>query len=165
MGEVSARSATPTQTYLDTLLLYYEEEVEGAAYFQALAERAKKADHRDKLYLLARVEHRAAGVTLPLIQKYALTPRSNAVLFQSGQEMARKATKSWDALLADMARTFPGYVNDFLRLEAMAPREDLPRLKLLTAHETAAIEFLDLELSGAPDSVAPMHTYLEKGVT
>ena len=55
----------------------------------------------------------------------------------------------------------------------MTPREDLPRLKLLTAHETAAIEFIDLEMSGARDSVAPMNrdsvapmnAYLEKDIT
>lgn len=155
----------PTQKYLDTLLLYYEEEVEGEAYFQALAKVAKKPDRRDKLNLLANVEHHAASVTLPLIRKYGLTPRSDAILFQSGQDQARKAEKLWDDLLAEMVRTFPAYIDDFLHLEAMAPHEDLPRLKLLTAHETAAIEFLDLEVSGARESVAPLNAYLEKGIT
>ena len=70
----------------------------------------------------------------------------------------------WADLLAEMARTFPAYVEDFLRLEAMAPPGDLPRLRLLTAHETAAIDFLDLEKSGDKDSVAPMNAYLEKGI-
>lgn len=155
----------PSQKYLDTLLLYYEEEVEGEAYFQTLAEMAKIPDHRDKLDLLAKVEHHAAAVTLPLIRKYALVPRSDAILFQSGRDQARKLEKPWSDLLADMVRTFPGYVDDFLRLEAMAPREDLPRLKLLTAHETAAIEFLDLEVLGAQNSVEPLLAYLEKDIT
>ncbi len=157
--------AGPTQKYLDTLLLYYEEEVEGEAYFQMLADLAEKPDHRDKLHLLAKVEHHAASVTLPLIRKYVLTPRSDAILFQSGRDQARRTKKPWDDLLADMARTFPGYIDDFLRLEAMAPHEDLPRLKLLTAHEAAAIEFLDLEISGVRDSVAPLIAYLEKDIT
>ena len=161
---LSATSAVPTQVYLDTLLLYYEEEVEGEAFFQVLAEKAEKRDHRDKLYLLAKVEHHAAKVTLPLIHKYALTPRNDAVLFQSGQDQARAAVKPWRDLLADMAQSFPGYVDDFLRLEAMAPPEDLPRLKLLTAHEVAAVEFLELELSGRQDSVAAMNDYLKKGI-
>ena len=154
----------PTQKYLDTLLLYYEEEVEGEAYFQALAKVAENPDHRDKLNLLTKVEHHAASVTLPLIRKYALTPRSDVTLFRSGQEQAHKAEMPWDDLLAEMVRTFPAYIDDFLRLEAMAPHEDLPRLKLLTAHEVAAIEFLDLEVSGARDSVAPLNAYLEKGI-
>ncbi len=157
--------AKPTQKYLDTLLFYYEEEVEGQAYFQALAEMAEKPDHRDKLHLLAKVEHHAANVTLPLIHKYTLTPRSDANLFQSGQDQARKVEKPWDDLLAEMVRTFPAYIDDFLHLEVIAPQEDRPRLKLLTAHETAAIEFLDLEISGARDSVAPLIAYLEKDIT
>lgn len=157
--------AAPTQKYLDTLLLYYEEEIEGEAYFQALAETAEKPDHRDKLHLLAKVEHQAASVILPLIQKYALGPRSDATLSQSGRDQAHIMKNPWDDLLAEMAQTFPGYADDFLRLETMSPREDLPRLKLLTAHETAAIAFLDLELSGARDSVAPLKSYLEKDIT
>lgn len=155
----------PTLKYLDTLLLYYEEEVEGEAFFQTLADVADTPDHRDKLHLLAKVEHRAAAVTLPLILKYGLTPRSEATLFQSGREQARKTEKPWNDLLAEMVRTFPGYIDDFLRLEAMAPHEDLPRLKLLTEHETAAVEFLDLEVQGAQDSVAPLKAYLEKDIT
>ena len=85
-------------------------------------------------------------------------------MFQSGQDQARTAGMPWRDLLADMAQTFPGYIDDFLRLEAMAPCEDLPRLKLLTAHENAAIEFLDLEISGARDSVTPLKAYLEKDI-
>ena len=77
MAEVPASTPAPTQAYLETLLLYYEEEVEG---------------------------------------------------------------------------------------EALAPPKDLPRLKLLTAHEVAAVAFLDLELWGKPDSVGPMNAYPEKGI-
>lgn len=161
----SVSSAAPTQAYLDTLLLYYEEEVEGETYFKALADFAAQPDHSDKLNLLAKVENHAANITLPLIRKHNLTPKDDARLFQSGQEMARRDNKTWADLLAEMARLFPGYVDDFLRLEAMAPPEDLPRLKLLTAHEVAAIEFLDLELSGAQGSVAPLNAYLEKDIT
>ncbi len=159
-----ASAPAPTQAYLETLLLYYEEEVEGEAYFATLADLAQRSDHRDKLNLLARVENHAAGITFPLIQKYALRPRSNATLSRSGQDQASAVLKPWGDLVADMARTFPGYVDDFLRLEAMAPPQDLPRLKLLTEHEVAAIEFLDLELSGTRDSVAPLHAYLEKDI-
>jgi dimethylamine/trimethylamine dehydrogenase len=125
---------------------------------------AEQPDHRDKLNLLARVERHSANVTLPLIRIYTLSPKDDALLFQSGQDQVRRDDKPWADLLAEMARTFPAYVEDFLRLEAMAPPGDLPRLRLLTAHETAAIDFLDLEKSGDKDSVAPMNAYLEKGI-
>ncbi|MBL4871843.1 MAG: hypothetical protein JKY41_00215 [Rhodobacteraceae bacterium] len=154
----------PTQAYLDTLLLYYEEEIEGEAYFQALADVAKKPDHRNKLHLLAKVERHAASATLPLVLKYRLRPRSDAELLSSGQVQARMTNEPWESLLADMALTYPGYIEDFLRLETMAPPEDLPRLRLLTAHETVAIAFLDLEISGAPDSAAPLEAYLKEDI-
>ena len=61
-------------------------------------------------------------------------------------------------------RVFPGYIEDFQRLEAMAPPEDLPRLKLLTEHEVAAVEFLNLEISGEKNSVEPMMNYLRMDI-
>lgn len=153
-----------TQVYLDILLLYYEEEIEGEAFFNGLAESAEHLSHREKLRLMAEVESHAANVTLPLIRKHGLPPRIDVELFSSGREMARKAAKPWDELLAEFARVFPGYVDDFLRLEAIAPPEDLPRLQLLTAHEVAAVAFLDLEISGEKNNVDPMEDYLRMDI-
>jgi dimethylamine/trimethylamine dehydrogenase len=113
---------------------------------------------------MAAVENQAANVTLPLIRKHGLTPRGDADLLRSGREMARKAAKPWGELLAEFARDFPGYVKDFQRLETMAPPEDLPRLKLLTEHEIAAVAFLNLEISGEKNSVAPMVNYLSMDI-
>lgn len=157
-------TTAPTQAYLDMLLLYYEEEIEGEAFFNDLAEFAEHPSHREKLRLMAEMESHAANVTLPLIRKHGLTPRTDAELFSSGREIARKAAKPWGELLAEFARVFPGYVDDFLGLEAMAPPEDLPRLKLLTEHEVAAVAFLDLEMSGEKNSVEPMEDYLRMDI-
>ncbi len=165
MRAIPAKSTAPAQAYLDTLLQYYEEEVEGEAYFEALAVLAGDSDHRAKLSILAKVERHAANATRPLIRKYKLSPKDDARLTQSGQDQAGRDGKPWADLLVEMARIYPAYVADFLRLEAMAPPEDLPRLKLLTAHEVAAIKFLDLELSGAQQSVAPLNAYLEAIIT
>ena len=154
----------PTQAYLDTLLLYYEEEIEGEAFFNGLAEVSAHPSQQDKLRLMAAVENHAAKVTLPLIRKHGLTPRRNADLCRSGREMAQKAAKPWGDLLAEFARDFPGYIEDFQRLEAMAPPEDRPRLNLLTEHEVAAVAFLDLEISGDPNSVDPMQAYLRMDI-
>lgn len=146
----------PTNAYFDTPLLYYEEETEGEAFFNGLADLSENSSQLDKLHLMAAVENHAANVTLPLIRKHGLTPRGDAVLFRSGREMARKAAKPWGELLAGFARDFPGYVEDFQRLKTIAPPEDLPRLKLLTEHEIAAVAFLNLDISGEKNSVAPM---------
>jgi dimethylamine/trimethylamine dehydrogenase len=66
----------PNQKYLDTLLLYYEEEVEGEAFFAALAERFDSIDQRRKMNLLAQVENHAAVAIRPLIEKYNLISKS-----------------------------------------------------------------------------------------
>lgn len=150
----------PTKEYLDTLLRYYEEEVIGEGYFQTLAELAEKPDQYDKLHLLAVVEVHAYEITLPLLHKHNLKPRSKTVLFNEGRDSARSSKKTYDEHFEEMDRTFPGYVDDFLRLEAMAPPEDLPRLKILTEHEVAAIKFLNLVSAGDPDYAAPMDAYL-----
>ena len=137
--------------YLDTLLRYYEEEVVGEASFDALAGMQDKAENREKLRLLAEVENYAAASVLPLVRKYGLKPRSEATMFQQGRDQASKGAADWAVILAKMDRTILGYIDDFKRLEAMAPPEDLPRLKVLTAHEAAAVEFIKREYADAPD--------------
>ena len=63
-----------------------------------------------------------------------------------------------------MLETFPGYVDDFERLESLAPEHDLPALKVLTAHEVAAIQFLECEATGrGAASLEPLNHYMETG--
>lgn len=149
--------------YLKTLTLYYEEEIEGEGYFRALADRLENPGHREKMELMARVETHAAAAMRPLLEKYRLTPRGAADLRAKGQAQAANDRAEWPALIAGMQASFPAYMEDFARLEAMAPPEDLPALKVLTAHEAAAIAFLDLEAAGAADSAAPLRRYLATG--
>jgi dimethylamine/trimethylamine dehydrogenase len=156
-------TTTPTQKYLDTLKLYYEEEVEGEAYFDCIAERLDYPDHKQKMRLMARVENYAAASVFPLLEKYGLTPRPSETLSASGKTQAEDSTTDWSNLIAGMRKTFPGYIDDFEGVEAMAPVEDLPMLKILTAHEVAAIKFLELEAKGEPGSANPMHHYLKTG--
>ena len=61
-----------SQKYLDTLKLYYEEEVEGEAYFAALAERLTDPDEKRKMQMMADVETFAAAAVKPLLDKYRL---------------------------------------------------------------------------------------------
>lgn len=155
--------AQETGKYLETLQLYYEEEIEGEAYFDAIAERLTDPDEREKMHLMARVEAVAAASVAPLLRKHGLTPRPAAELQASGRASAAEVTKDYATLIAEWRRSFPAYMDDFERLEAMAPPEDLPALRVLTAHEVAAIAYLDLEDEGQPDSAAPMRRYIETG--
>lgn len=146
----------PGPRYRETLTLYYEEEIIGQAYFDAMAERMDDPDRARKMRLLADVERCAASHVRPLLARYKLTPRTKNDLLLLGRQEAEADSDDWNTLISRMRRDFPGYVTDFLRLETMAPVADRPALERLTAHETAAIEFLEreaLELADCTDAL------------
>ncbi len=148
--------------YLRVLCRYFEEEIEGEAYFRALAENAGPADAREKLLMLARVERCAAEAVRPLLDKYGLKPQPDAVLHPRGEGAARKRAEiDWNVFIDDMATRFPAYLVDFKALEDMAPTEDLPALRFLTRHEIDTIAFAEREREGAPDSAAPLRRYIQ----
>ena len=150
-------------TYRKTLLDYYEEEIMGEAYFDALAEHFDGEGERDKLRLLARVERCAAEAVRPLLHKHDLMPRDEPVLESLGEaDVAAHQDYSWNEFMAYIVARYPGYLDDFDALERLAPEEDLPALKKLTQHEVAAIEFAGKEVAGDADSAAPLHRYLEQ---
>jgi len=147
--------------YHKTLLVYYEEEIMGEAYFNGLARLYANAGAREKLILLAQVERRAAEAMEPLLRKYDLKPRKETVLLELGTAQAEKEKRSWPEFVEYMIKRFPAYIDDFEGLERLAPKVDLPPLKVLTEHEVVAIEFAEKEFSGDEDSTAPLHRYLE----
>lgn len=151
------------EEYLEKLLLFYEEEIEGEAYFKDIASRLDHPVHREKMNLMAEAETFAAAAVKPLLEKYGLKPRSVNDLHANGRDHAKASSRDWEELIADMRDTFPGYVTDFEDLEAMAPPEDLPALKVLTAHEVAAVAFINREAARDPDSTQPMRHYLATG--
>ncbi len=160
----AAGNTAASAVYLETLTRYYEEEIEGAGWFAALADGMADKGQAAKMRLLADVEIYAARAVKPLLTKYGLTPRDGGELSASGAAQGKAdAAKGWDTLIAEMRETFPRYIVDFARLEALAPPEDLPLLKVLTAHEIAAIGFLDREAAGRQDSLAPVEHYLATG--
>ena len=148
-------------SYLETLQLYFEEEIMGEAYFTGLADCFEASGQREKLILLAKVERHAAEAVRPLLQKYDLQPRNEAELASlEADTIRRHGGWSWSELISYMVEHYPLYMDDFEGLEKMAPQLDLPPLKFLTAHETAAIEFANLEHSGVADSAEPLRRYL-----
>lgn len=159
--ETSTHGAASNTAYLDTLLLYFEEEIMGEAYFNGLAAHFDTSEHKGKLKLLAEVERHAAEAVRPLLEKYDLRPRSDDELMQLETEtIDRHGAWSWQKLVRYMVERYPLYMDDFEGLEQMAPAPDLPALKFLTAHETAAIEFANLEHAGSKDSEEPLRRYL-----
>ncbi|MEM6305352.1 MAG: FAD-dependent oxidoreductase [Pseudomonadota bacterium] len=148
-----------SEKYLETLLLYYEEEIAGEAYFIALADRVD-ADAAVGLRLLGDVERHCAAIVAPLLAKYGLKPRPTPDLIDQGRADADRGPQTYPEMIAYMRKTFPAYIGDFERLEAMAPAEDLPVLKRMTEHEVVAIEFLERQGTGAPDPTGPLTVFL-----
>ena len=149
-------SASPE--YLDTLLRYYEDEIRGEAYFFALADHFEEYE---KMILLGKVERCAAEAVVPLLQKYGLTPRDESIIQAEGnRHLWGHETYTWVEFLNHIVDRYPGYLDDFNGLEAIAPSEDLYALKALTEHEIAAIDFARKELAGDPASMVPLLQYL-----
>lgn len=146
--------------YLARLTCYYEEEVEGEAWYRALAERMALPRQKEKMLLLAEVERATAEAVRPLIDRYGLKPAPVDSLAATGRRQAAEGPQDWDTLIALMLETFPAYVTDFETLERMAPPSDRPLLARMTAHEVAAIDFLNREIAGDPDSTEPLLRFL-----
>ena len=100
---------------------------------------------------------------MPLLQKYKLQPRPTKILQTIGEEGVKKIVNlSWIEFIQQIKDTYPNYLIEFAALEALAPSEDLPFLKILTNHEIAAIEFAELELAGVNLSIKPLLAYMKK---
>ena len=148
--------------YLETLLLYYEEEIMGEGYFIALSEHFAKPHQKEKMLLFAKVEKFAAEAILPLLSKYELVPRDSRLLKEIGKKGLTKVGHfSWDEFINDIYINFPKYLVEFAELERMAPESDIEMLKILTDHEVAAIEFAKLEREGNTNSIDPLVQYME----
>lgn len=152
-----------TKKYLETLLLYFEEEIMGEAYFYGLAENFPEPHQREKMILLAKVERRAAEAVKPLLIKHNLKARPDCDLHEIGKmDIEKSFQMGWNGYVDYMVERFPKYMPEFHALEAMAPLEDLTELKVLTNHEVAAIEFANLEQAGKSNSVQPLFAYLKQ---
>ena len=113
--------------------------------------------------LLAKVERHAAQSVLPLLEKYALSPRDELILKAEGEEATlQHQNLGWLQFMAHIVQRFPGYLDEFLALQTMAPKEDHWVLKILTDHEVAAIDFAQREIAGDSDSLDSLNQYLQR---
>ncbi len=157
---MKTKSPQPDQEYLDTLLEYYEDEIKGDAYFAQLATHLSEPD---KVMLLAKVERCTAEALRPLIEKYALAQRNEAVLAQLGRDwVGDEKGQDWKTFIDNMVSHYPSYIDDCLELEAITPDEDLPIMKTLTEHQVLLVEFAKLEQAGNPDSAQALRDFIAK---
>lgn len=149
------------RSYEETLVAYFEEEVEGEAYFHALAEYFDEPGAAEKLHLMAEVERCAADTMRPLLARHALATRNeDALRADAVTKIAKDAQRTWEGFVAHVVDFYPVFIPMFESLEAMAPEEDRTALERLTLHEHVTIDFAKLERAGAPDSAKPMLDYV-----
>jgi hypothetical protein len=146
--------------YEAALILSYEEEISGEAYFARLAEfysgRPSQA-----LLLLGEIETCTAAAIRPLLDRHKLVTADPAGLWAIGRAEAEIHNgDTWPTLVAHMVKKFPDYVEEFEQIERLAPAGDQDLIGVLKAHEVAAIEFARKEADGRPDSLAPLEAFL-----
>jgi hypothetical protein len=134
--------------YLPAILAAYQDEVAGAAYFDALASVfPEKAAFFGRC---AALERATASRVERLIRKYHLQPQSEAELAERGRRDTRaEGNLHWRELMQQSIHSYPRYVDEFRALEAIGPEEDQPVLAALTAHEVQLIDWLREEVAAA----------------
>lgn len=136
---------TTTAQYAARLLAAYEDEVAGAAYFDALT--AAYPEQSAFLKKCAALERATANQLGTLIRKYRLAPRSQASLAERGALEARMESGSdWGDLMRRSVTSYARYVDEFRSLEALGRAADEPVLTALTAHEVQLIEWMRAEI-------------------
>jgi len=149
------------RNYEETLVAYFEGEIEGETYFHGLAEHFGEEGAAEKLHLLGEVERCAADVMRPVLARHGLRPRDTAVLRESGRAyIARDKDRNWAGFIDHVVDFYPTYVVQFEALERMAPPDDQEALKRLTDHEHAAIAFAKREQAGDPASAESLRDYI-----
>ncbi|OYX43634.1 MAG: hypothetical protein B7Z02_08860 [Rhodobacterales bacterium 32-67-9] len=148
--------------YAAALRSAYEEEVSGESYFATLAE-ARDGRAREAFTLMTEMERVTARAVEPLLAAAGVQPSDRAMLLDEGRAAARALKdRSWRAHLLEMRDEYGAYVAEFEVVRAGAPDDLKHRVDLLIAHEVAIIDFARAELAGEPDSLAPLHRYLDR---
>jgi dimethylamine/trimethylamine dehydrogenase len=149
------------RSYEETLVWYFEEEIEGEAYFHALAEYFDEPGAAEKLHVMAEVERCAADTMRPLLKRHNLETRDEDALRAGAvTRIGKDAKRTWPEFVDHVVDYFPIYVPMFEALENMAPPEDHAALERLTDHEHVTIDFAKREQAGDSDSARPMLDYI-----
>jgi hypothetical protein len=137
-------------------------EMLGEAMTSALAEAAETPDQRYKWASLLQLESEtkvrlrafAAGIGASVLEDEDRR--------RQGIERAEAmAGMSWAEAMASFRDLVAPAVGWYRKLEAMGPDADKPMLRAALAHEVALLDFLDAELRGEPDAIAPVVALLD----
>jgi hypothetical protein len=137
-------------------------EMLGEAMVSVLAGAAETPEQRHKWASLLQLESEtkvrlrafAAGIGVSVLEDEDRR--------RQGVERAEAmAGMSWPEAMASFRDLVAPAVGWYRKLEAMGPDADKPMLRAALAHELALLDFLDAELRGAPDALAPVVALLD----
>src|SRR5262245_40950089 len=137
----------------------YEGEIIGCAMYQEMLKTPPEAK-TEALKLLYTLERVTADALEPLITQYQVTVNADAAT-KEGRQLANYLTgRPWHEMWQDTIRLAEDYLTDFHRLIDVLG-DDAAVGRQVVEHEEALIAFAHREMDGAPDSLAPLHDYLQ----
>ena len=139
--------STASNEYRHGILLAWQGEQWGKAFFEQLAEATEHSERRAKWKVLAELEEATGNRLAPLVADDAdLT--SAAGHRRVDTAVAAYSELPWLAALEQMMTILDPAIERFRELLAMAPGEDRETVQILFDHEIALKRFAERELAG-----------------
>ena len=153
---------TRMNDYRNGILLAWQGEQWGKAFFERLAEATDDPAHRAKWKVLAELEEATGNRLAPLLGDDA-DPGSVEDLRPVEAAVAAYSRLDWSDALEQMMTILDPAIERFRELLAMAPDEDRETVQILFDHEVALKRFAERELAGdSKTSLAPVRTVIER---
>jgi hypothetical protein len=141
--EESHAEAGEYATYLEER---YQGEVYGEALFRTMAERCDEPQRVAKLRVLEQLERETKEAILPALLEVGGSGKESAERVADGETLgAQLANAPWPDLMRGFQTELARFVADFEAAESLAPADEQPLLRQVTAHERALLDFANRE--------------------
>jgi len=158
--ELSEDWPTSYESYLEES---FQGEVYGEALFRTMAERCMDPEQAQKLRALEQLERETKEALRPAVREAGLPAEDDPKRIALGEKLGAKLAETpWGELMQSFQAPIEKFTQTFERAEDLAPLGKEALSKRVTAHERAICGFVERELAGASDSLAPLRAVLEK---
>jgi hypothetical protein len=141
------------EIYLREIQAAYAGEIWGAAFFEALSQQTSLAPIRDRLLMLARLEHNTRERLRPLADRQSLDTSGGAKYVADGKALAAQwAGLDRHEFSRRLNKMLTEYVVRYDALAEAATTADAEVLTYLAAHERALLVFTERELAGKAET-------------
>jgi hypothetical protein len=139
----------------------YQGEVYGEALFRTLADHARDEASRSKLRVLEQLERETKELLRAEVAALGLDTRESQERWEQGRALAKRLSDvPWPSFMKGFLGEVQKLVGEFERSEKLAPSGKEELLRHVTNHERALGRFAELEIAGAPGSLAPVKALL-----